>query len=301
MGDVKLAGDDGPLPRPRRRRRRCSSRCSPGRSSARVVMARKGVAEGRKTALPFGPFLAFGGARRALRRRRDRRLVPRTPSRRSGRGMGLALPAAAQALRRMPITKRDAPRSPDRLHFPTSIHSDEGRQPPPIRSPRHAQQGARPPAAEAPAGSAPTSCSAPSRWRGRLAVYVLAGNAVKDREAELATRRPRAQNARQRAAALKPYADFEALASQRVHDGALARRRALRLGAARSSDLSRALPKEVGARARSPATSARRDGRGTEQPAARRPRRAGDRAQGLRRQPDRRRPRDVAPAQRRAA
>jgi prepilin signal peptidase PulO-like enzyme (type II secretory pathway) len=26
-----------------------------------VVIARKGVAGGRKTAIPFGPFLAFGG------------------------------------------------------------------------------------------------------------------------------------------------------------------------------------------------------------------------------------------------
>ena len=26
-----------------------------------VVMARKGIAEGRKTAVPFGPFLALGG------------------------------------------------------------------------------------------------------------------------------------------------------------------------------------------------------------------------------------------------
>ena len=26
-----------------------------------AIMARKGTAEGRKTAIPFGPFLAFGG------------------------------------------------------------------------------------------------------------------------------------------------------------------------------------------------------------------------------------------------
>jgi leader peptidase (prepilin peptidase) / N-methyltransferase len=26
-----------------------------------LIMARKGVVEGRKTAVPFGPFLAFGG------------------------------------------------------------------------------------------------------------------------------------------------------------------------------------------------------------------------------------------------
>ena len=31
------------------------------RSSARAIIARKGVKEGRKTGVPFGPFLAFGG------------------------------------------------------------------------------------------------------------------------------------------------------------------------------------------------------------------------------------------------
>src|SRR5215204_4721797 len=49
-----------------------------------------------------------------------------------------------------------------------------------------------------------------------LAVYVLAGNAVKDREAKLATVKAETQNAQQRAAALKPYADFEALVNQRL-------------------------------------------------------------------------------------
>jgi Tfp pilus assembly protein PilN len=77
-----------------------------------------------------------------------------------------------------------------------------------------------------------------------LAVYVLASNAVKDREAKLATVQAEAQNAQQRAAALKPYADFEALANQRlttVRSLAKARfdwNRALQ-------DLSRALPKDA--------------------------------------------------------
>lgn len=77
-----------------------------------------------------------------------------------------------------------------------------------------------------------------------LAVYVLAGNAVKDREAKLATVQAEAKNAEQRAAALKPYADFEALANQRittVRSLAEARfdwHRALQ-------DLSRALPKDA--------------------------------------------------------
>ena len=77
-----------------------------------------------------------------------------------------------------------------------------------------------------------------------LAVYVLAGNAVKDREAKLATAQAEAKNAEQRAAALKPYADFEALVNQRlttVRSLAEARfdwNRAL-------NDLSRALPKDA--------------------------------------------------------
>jgi Tfp pilus assembly protein PilN len=77
-----------------------------------------------------------------------------------------------------------------------------------------------------------------------LAVFVLAGNAVKDREAKLATVKAEAQNAQQRAVALKPYADFEALVTQRETTvGSLAGarfdwHRAL-------EDLSRALPEDA--------------------------------------------------------
>lgn len=77
-----------------------------------------------------------------------------------------------------------------------------------------------------------------------LAVFVLAGNAVKDREAKLASVKAEAQNATQRATALKPYADFAALVNQRVttvRSLAEARfdwDRALR-------DLSRALPENA--------------------------------------------------------
>ena len=42
-----------------------------------AIIARKGAAEGRKTAVPFGPFLALGRHLRLLRRRRARRRVPR--------------------------------------------------------------------------------------------------------------------------------------------------------------------------------------------------------------------------------
>jgi Tfp pilus assembly protein PilN len=49
-----------------------------------------------------------------------------------------------------------------------------------------------------------------------LAGYILVGNGIKQREADLETARHRAASASAKAAALKPYADFEALASARV-------------------------------------------------------------------------------------
>jgi Tfp pilus assembly protein PilN len=49
-----------------------------------------------------------------------------------------------------------------------------------------------------------------------LAGYVLASNTVKQRTADLQTAQARATAASQKAAALKPYADFEALATARV-------------------------------------------------------------------------------------
>ena len=39
-------------------------------------MARKGAKEGRKTAIPFGPYLAFGGLVGLFAGDADRRLVP---------------------------------------------------------------------------------------------------------------------------------------------------------------------------------------------------------------------------------
>ena len=76
MGDVKLAfvmglflGRDVGVGDARRA-------ASPGRSSASPMMARKGTAEGRKTAIPFGPFLAFGGVVGLLAGDADGRLVP---------------------------------------------------------------------------------------------------------------------------------------------------------------------------------------------------------------------------------
>ena len=77
-----------------------------------------------------------------------------------------------------------------------------------------------------------------------MAAYVLAGNIVKDREAELARVTADSAALTKRAAALKPYADFESLANARVQtvtDLANSRfdwEQALR-------DLSRAVPADV--------------------------------------------------------
>lgn len=49
-----------------------------------------------------------------------------------------------------------------------------------------------------------------------VAAYVLVGNAVKDRQAELARVQAESQAVRAQASALKPYADFRQLATQRV-------------------------------------------------------------------------------------
>jgi Tfp pilus assembly protein PilN len=77
-----------------------------------------------------------------------------------------------------------------------------------------------------------------------LATYVLAGNTVKDREAELAAATAKSAAVSQQVAALKPYADFESVANSRVQtvtDLANSRfdwEQALR-------DLSRAVPADV--------------------------------------------------------
>jgi Tfp pilus assembly protein PilN len=77
-----------------------------------------------------------------------------------------------------------------------------------------------------------------------LAAYVLTGNTVKDREAELARVTADAQATTQRAAALKPYADFDTMAKARVQtvrDLAASRfdwEQAMR-------DISRAIPGDV--------------------------------------------------------
>jgi Tfp pilus assembly protein PilN len=51
-----------------------------------------------------------------------------------------------------------------------------------------------------------------------LAGYVLAGNVIKDRQAELASVTAQEAAVAQQAAALEPYADFATLAQQRVDD-----------------------------------------------------------------------------------
>src|SRR5215218_8321529 len=77
-----------------------------------------------------------------------------------------------------------------------------------------------------------------------LATYVLAGNTVKDRKAELAAATAKSAAVSQQVTALQPYADFEAVANARVQtvtDLAHSRfdwEQALR-------DLSRAVPQDV--------------------------------------------------------
>src|SRR5215212_5059174 len=58
--------------------------------------------------------------------------------------------------------------------------------------------------------------SAPAFWVAALATYVLAGNTVKDREAELAAATAKSAAVTQQVTALKPYADFESVANARV-------------------------------------------------------------------------------------
>ena len=85
--------------------------------------------------------------------------------------------------------------------------------------------------------SLPSPCAA-------LAAYVLAGNTVKNRQAELAAATAKSAAVTQQVASLKPYADFESVANARVQtvtDLANSRfdwEQALR-------DLSRAVPKDV--------------------------------------------------------
>ena len=77
-----------------------------------------------------------------------------------------------------------------------------------------------------------------------LAGVVLTGNAVKDREAELETAQSQSQQISARVAALKPYADFDQMASERVATVKdLAGRRFDWEQAIR--DLSRAIPADV--------------------------------------------------------
>jgi Tfp pilus assembly protein PilN len=77
-----------------------------------------------------------------------------------------------------------------------------------------------------------------------VAGVVLTGNAVKDREAELASAQAQAQQVSARAAALKPYADFDQMAAERVATVKdLAGRRFDWEQAIR--DLSRAIPADV--------------------------------------------------------
>src|SRR3712207_4170819 len=117
--------------------------------------------------------------------------------------------------------------------------------PPDLRTATRRAKGTGAPAADAPGGPGPfVVLGALAMCVVALAGYVLAGNVVKDREAELAAVTQAHEVAAKEAAALKPYADFQSLATRRVEGvRALAStrfpwHRAL-------DDLSRAMPSEV--------------------------------------------------------
>ena len=108
--------------------------------------------------------------------------------------------------------------------------------------------GAKPAAAPAPSSGSPLGAYLLLGALGlavvMAAAYAVVGNAVKDRRAELARVQSEAQTVRAQAAALKPYADFRQLATQRVAT-------VQQLAASRFDweqalrDVSRALPADV--------------------------------------------------------
>ena len=138
----------------------------------RLIMARKGVAEGPQDRDPVRPVPRPRRRRRPVRGRRDRRLVPRhlqprrslgrtPPDRLKARRMGADKPSEMRAVNLLP---------PDLAQRRPRLRRDQGRRPR-LRSPwrrrlRRARRARR------------SACVA-------LAAYVLTTNTVKDRQAEL--------------------------------------------------------------------------------------------------------------------
>ncbi len=117
--------------------------------------------------------------------------------------------------------------------------------PPDLRSAPRRAKASGTPAPEAPGGSGPfVVLGALAMCVVALAGYVLASNTVKERRAQLAAVTAEHQAAVKRAAELKPYGDFQALATRRIEGvTALASQR---FDWDRAfSDLSRALPAHV--------------------------------------------------------
>jgi Tfp pilus assembly protein PilN len=117
--------------------------------------------------------------------------------------------------------------------------------PPDLRTATRRGKGSGAPAADAPGGMGPFAVlGALAMCVIALAGYVLAGNTVKDRQAQLASVTAEQEATARQAEALKPYADFQSLAKTRVEGvKALA---ATRFDWHRAlDDLSHALPADV--------------------------------------------------------
>ncbi len=187
------------------------------------VMAVKGVKAGRKTAIPFGPFLAVGGLV-GLYVGDD--IVDWYLDTFTGR-LSFSRPPVGGADRR----------------------SCEGRQPHPQRAPRRSARPTAASAAPSAPGSTPVGAyailGALAFAVAAMALLVLTGNDIKKNKAELAARRAAGRGGR---GSRPPPAVLRrlqaALRRPRGHRQG-PRRRALPLAGTRSTDISRALPEDV--------------------------------------------------------
>ena len=227
-------------------RPRCSSRSSPASLVGVAIMARKGVAEGRKTAIPFGPFLAFGGIVGAARRRRRSSTGTSTPSP-SAPGWGpdrlkWLQPDADRAQRDAACPSRPRPHTHDDMKAVNLLPSD-------LRGALKARGRRRAPGA--PRGRRRRVRRARrARPRRRCARRLRARRPTRSSRSRPSSREVTAAGAEpQRAGApLKPYADFDAMAKARVAT-VRASPAPASTGSRRCATSSRALPADVTLRA----------------------------------------------------